>query len=253
MAYWDSQFPEYVPVAQRRAKALAQTSKLEKKGRKLDPVKLSGKLIAASFWGKAWCKNIESYSDFSNRLPRGRTYLRAGAVIHLQLSEGRLEALVAGSSLYECSVDLKQLAPKRWKALVKQCVGKIDSVVELLQGRVPEHLLKSMVDKESGLFPAPREMEMNCSCPDSAGLCKHLAAVLYAVGNRLDRSPELFFFLRSVKMAELIAKPPRKRSVKEPKATELEALFGIELDRAPKKGKADKAASGGKSRLPARR
>lgn len=226
-------FPEYVPVGERRAKALLQARKLEKRGRKLDPVKLDGKLIASSFWGKAWCTNIESYSDFSNRLPRGRTYLRSGAVVDLLIAEGRLEALVAGSSLYQCTIELRPLARKRWKKLVERCSGQIDSTVALLQGRVPEDLLEAIVDRDAGLFPAPREMDLFCSCPDSAQLCKHLAAVLYGAGARLDRSPELFFTLRSVKMAELVVSA-RPRPMREgPGEGELESLFGIEIDRTP--------------------
>jgi uncharacterized Zn finger protein len=238
MASWVyGRFPEYVPVAVRRAKALARAGKLEKKGRKLDPVKLDGKSIARSFWGKAWCKNIESYSDYSNRLPRGRTYLRSGAVVHLLLADGCIEALVAGSSLYQCKIDLKPLARKRWKKLIEQCGGQIDSTVELLQGRVPEQLLESIVDRAAGLFPSPSEMEMSCSCPDSAQLCKHLAAVLYGVGARLDRSPEHFFTLRSVKLSELVAKAQPKVQSQGPEANALESIFGIEIDRAPKSRK----------------
>jgi uncharacterized Zn finger protein len=202
-------FPEYVPVAERQAKALLQARKLEKRGRKLDPVKLDGKRVASSFWGKAWCANIESYSDFSNRLPRGRTYLRSGSVVDLLLAEGRLEALVAGSSLYQCKIEINARAQPLDEAdaagaAVQRCSGQIDSTVALLQGQVPEELLEAIVDRDAGLFPVPREMDLFCSCPDSAQLCKHLAAVLYGVGARLDRSPELFFTLRSVKMAELV-------------------------------------------------
>ena len=239
-------FPEYVPVAERRAKVLLQARRLEKRGRKLDPVKLDGRRIANSFWGKAWCANIESYSDFSNRLPRGRTYLRSGAVVDLLLAEGRMEALVAGSSLYQCKIEIKALARKRWTKLVQLCSGQIDSTVALLQGQVPEDLLEAIVDRDEGLFPAPREMELFCSCPDSAQLCKHLAAVLYGAGARLDRSPELFFTLRSVEMAELVvrARPRPRRGG--PAAGELESLFGIEIDRAPKIRKVRKRSPAGR-------
>src|SRR3954447_16258874 len=223
-------FPAYVSVAERRATALAQIRKLEKRGKKLDPVRLETNRIASSFWGKAWCANIESYSDFANRLPRGRAYLRSGSVVDLQLAQGRVEALVAGSSLYQCSIGVKPAARKCWKAIAARCRGQIDSTIELLQGRGPEQVLEAIVDRKNGLFPSPREMDLFCSCPDAAELCKHLAAVLYAVGARLDRSPELFFTLRSVKMEELIARP--KPADDGPAAAELESLFGIEIDRS---------------------
>src|SRR5713226_1556878 len=141
MAYYDfggyGGFPRYVPVGERRAKALLQAKKLEKRGRVLEPVTLAGKRIASSFWGKEWCQNLESYMDFTNRLPRGRTYLRARAVLDLRIGPGQIDALVAGSSLYEVSVRIDKLARKRWGALIKRCAGRIDSVVELLRGGCP--------------------------------------------------------------------------------------------------------------------
>src|SRR5260370_14780700 len=168
MAYYDfyGDFPRYVPVAERRAKALLQAKKLEKRGRVLEPVRLDGQRIAGSFWGKEWCRNLESYMDFSNRLPRGRTYLRTGAVVDLRLGPGQIDALVAGGSLYEGAVRIEKLARKRWGALIKRCAGRIDSVVELLRGRLPETVLEALVDRRAGLFPAPKEIDFTCSCPD---------------------------------------------------------------------------------------
>ncbi|HEX9576949.1 MAG TPA: SWIM zinc finger family protein [Myxococcales bacterium] len=240
MAYYDfyGDFPKYVPVAERRAKALLQARKLEKRGRVLEPVRLEGQRIAGSFWGKEWCKNLESYMDFSNRLPRGRTYLRTGAVVDLRLGPGQIDALVAGGSLYEVSVRIDKLARKRWGALIKRCAGRIDSVVELLRGRLPERVLEALVDRRAGLFPAPKEIDFTCSCPDSALLCKHIAAVLYGVGARLDKKPELFFTLRSVALEELVAKSALRRAGPGQDALEtrsLEGIFGIELDREPRR------------------
>jgi uncharacterized Zn finger protein len=235
MAYYDShgRFPRYVPVAERRAKAILQAKKLEKRGRVLEPVRLEGKRIADSFWGKEWCRNLESYMDFSNRLPRGRTYLRSGAVVDLRVGPGQVDALVAGGSLYEVSVRIDQLVRKRWAALIKRCTGRIDSVVELLRGRLPETVLEALVDRRAGLFPAPREIEFTCSCPDYASLCKHIAAVLYGVGARLETKPELFFTLRSVALEELVTESALRRAGPAKDALgrqALEGIFGIELD-----------------------
>ncbi len=223
MAYYDfggyGGFPRYVPVGERRAKALLQAKKLEKRGRVLEPVTLAGKRIASSFWGKEWCQNLEAYMDFTNRLPRGRTYLRARAVLDLRIGPGQIDALVAGSSLYEVSVRIDKLARKRWGALIKRCAGRIDSVVELLRGRLSETV--------------PREIDYTCSCPDYASLCKHIAAVLYGVGARLDEKPELFFTLRSVALEELVAKSALHRAGPAEDALDsraLEGIFGIELD-----------------------
>src|SRR6266404_7384505 len=160
-------FPRYVSVGERRAKALLQARKLEKRGRVLEPVSLTGRRIASSFWGKEWCKNLESYMDFSNRLPRGRTYVRSGAVVDLRLGAGQIDALVAGSSLYEVSVRIDKLPRKRWGAVIKRCAGRIDSVVGLLQGKLSETVLEALVDRRAGLFPAPKEIDFTCSCPDS--------------------------------------------------------------------------------------
>jgi uncharacterized Zn finger protein len=236
--YAGFRFPPYIPVAERRAGAILEARRLEKTGRKLEPLRLDGKKIAASFWGKAWCQNLEAYSDFRNRLPRGRTYLRNGSVLDLRISEGRVDALVAGSSLYEVSVEIASLQPRRWRGLVAQCRGQIDSVVSLLRGELPEPLLAAIVDRRAGLFPEPDKMRLRCSCPDYAVLCKHVAAVLYGVGARFDRQPETFFTLRSVKLEQLVAKSvaaarrPAPRKAKA--AASLEKLFGIELDRSPR-------------------
>ena len=235
MALYDyGEFPRYVSVAERRAKALKQARKLEKRGRVLEPVNLAGQRIARSFWGKAWCKNLESYMDFSNRLPRGRTYVRTGAVVDLRIGAGQVDALVAGSSLYEVSVRIDKLVRKRWGALIKKCAGHIDSVVGLLQGKLSETVLQALVDRRAGLFPAPKEIDFTCSCPDAASMCKHIAAVLYGVGARVDQKPELFFMLRSVDLEELVTKSAVRRAppAKDPiEADSLEGIFGIELDR----------------------
>jgi len=174
--------------------------------------------------------------DFSNRLPRGRTYVRTGAVVHLRIGAGQIDALVAGTSLYEVSVRIDKLARKRWGAVIERCGGHIDSVVGLLQGKLSEMVLEALVDRGAGLFPAPKEIEFSCSCPDAASMCKHIAAVLYGVGARLDQKPELFFTLRSVAMEELVAKSAVRRAPRTKEALDVESLegiFGIELDRRP--------------------
>ena len=225
-------FPEYVPVAERRAKALAQARKLEKRGRKLQPVAVDGRRIALSFWGKAWCENLESYSDFANRLPRGRTYLRNGSVIDLRIAPGRVDALVAGTSLYEVRIEIDKLSKPHAKRLTRQCRGQIDSAVSLLQGQVPAALLEALADRGSGLFPAPKEIDLFCSCPDSAVMCKHVAAVLYGVGARFDTAPETFFTLRTLALDDLVAKSvPQRAGRQEIADSALESIFGIELDR----------------------
>ncbi len=197
-------WPKYVPVAQRRAKALKQVEKMKKKGLKVQPVQLAGRTIATSFWGKGWCDHIESFSDYENRLPRGRTYVRNGSVCHLEIRKGAIEALVSGTSLYKVNISIKQLPDSKWKAVKRACSGRIGSLIDLLKGKLDHGVMEVVTHRRDGLFPLSGEITFDCDCPDWAGMCKHVAAVLYGVGARLDHSPELLFLLRGVNHDELV-------------------------------------------------
>jgi hypothetical protein len=226
----------YVSVAARQRKAAAEAQRLAKKGQALAPVVIEGRAIARTFWGKAWCENLERYSDFATRLPRGRSYARNGSVIDLQIAAGEVTALVSGSELYRVSVRIGAVAATQWTTLSTDCAGAIDSLVDLLQGKLSAPIMERVTRAGTGLFPTPREIELDCSCPDWADMCKHLAAVLYGVGARLDRQPELLFTLRGVDEKELIASaghggsltasPPSARVLV---SDGLGELFGIEL------------------------
>jgi uncharacterized Zn finger protein len=226
----------YVSVAERQRKAAAEAQRLGKKGKALDPVVIEGRAIARTFWGKAWCDNLERYSDFATRLPRGRSYARNGSVIDLQIAAGEVRALVSGSSLYQVAIRISAVDDDHWSALGKDCAGAIDSLVDLLQGTLSPPIMERVTRAGSGLFPTPREIELECSCPDWADMCKHVAAVLYGVGARLDRQPALLFALRGVDEKELIASagqggslaasPPSARVLV---GGGLAELFGIEL------------------------
>ena len=183
-----------------------EMEKLKKKGHPVSPVVIEGRTIAKTFWGKAWCENLERYSDFANRLPRGRTYVRNGSVVDLQIAPGEVKALVSGSEIYKVAVKVAPVPKARWKSICKDCAGAIDSLVELLQGRFSKGVMERICRQKTGLFPSPAEIELSCSCPDWAAMCKHVAAVLYGIGARLDQQPELLFRLRKVDEKELIAK-----------------------------------------------
>jgi uncharacterized Zn finger protein len=198
-------FKPYVSVAARRAKAQREMEKRRKKGQAVSPVTIEGRKIATTFWGTAWCDNLESYSDYANRLPRGRSYLRNGSVVDLQIKPGEIVASVSGSSLYEVRLTVSPVPGARWKAICGDCAGAIDSLVELLQGRFSKGVMERICRQKEGLFPSPAEIKLSCSCPDWASMCKHVAAVLYGIGARLDHQPELLFRLRGVNEAELIA------------------------------------------------
>lgn len=236
---WYYGYKPYVPVAQRRAQAIQEIAKRTKKGQTVSPVRIEGRTIVSTFWGKAWCTNLESYSDFANRLPRGRTYVRNGSVVDLKIEKGRIKALVSGSELYEIQIDIAMLPQPHWRALKERCTDQIGSLVELLQGKLSKAVMERVTDRELGLFPKPKEIKMRCNCPDYAGMCKHLAAVMYGVGNRLDSSPELLFVLRAVDHAELIehaipvAPLESNRGAPTIATDELGAIFDIEIDEAP--------------------
>lgn len=195
----------YVPVAERRRKAQKQMEKARKKGEVFSPVTLAGHAIARTFWGKAWCQNLERYSDYSNRLPRGRSYVRSGAVIDLKIGAGVVTARVSGSSIYQTTVTVSALPKARWQAIAADCAGSIDSLIELMQGRLSKGVMERICREGAGLFPGPKEITFDCSCPDWAAMCKHVAAVLYGVGARLDEGPDLLFTLRKVDAAALVA------------------------------------------------
>ena len=236
----------YVPVAQKLAKAKKFVEK-KLKG-KANPVKPEGKKITTTFWGTAWCDNLEAYSDFENRMPRGRAYIRNGSVVHLEIKPGVVKSFVAGSDTYQIVVKIDPLKPERWKAIKKKCSGEIGSVVELLQGKLSKHVLGIVTDKKGGLFPSPKEIKLDCSCPDYATMCKHVAATLYGVGVLLDRSPELFFKLRGVDHLELIDSSVSISTGKADSETldegSLEDIFGVELaDSLESKTKVKKAAT----------
>jgi len=179
---------------------------LQRKGQVLSSVTASRGAIANSFWGKAWCQNLERYSDYSNRLPRGRTYLRNGSVIDLKIGPGQVDAQVMGSSLYRVSVQIAEVAGAHWRAITRDCARSIDTLVELLQGQLSTSVMERISRAGTGLFPSPKEISFSCSCPDSAAMCKHVAATLYGIGARLDAAPELLFGLRKVDAKELIAR-----------------------------------------------
>lgn len=234
--FYDGWAP-YVPVAERRRQAEEQINQSRQRGQTLSPVGVSGRTIAHSFWGKSWCDNLESYSDFSNRLPRGRTYLRNGSVIDLKIAAGTVSALVQGSSLYRVQIVITPVPKPLWQTMVARCSGALGSMVELLSGRISREVMTVVTERGRGLFPAPTEIKMSCSCPDFASLCKHLAATLYGIGARLDLAPELLFALRQVDPTELIMSvdspllsSPVTDQVLSADSSDLGALFGIDLE-----------------------
>ena len=252
-------WPAYVPVAERRKKAAREIARLKKAGQNVAPVVVEGRKIATSFWGKAWCDNLESYQDYANRLERGRSYVRNGAVIDLSIGPREVRAKVIGSEIYSIVITIKPLPPAAWTSICTDCAGRVDSLVALLQGRLSKPVMERVCRQAGGLFPKPADIKFSCSCPDSASMCKHVAAALYGAGARLDAEPELLFRLRAVDAGEIFANLdaalPALRSGgagTRLDAGDLSDIFGIELAAAAPPPKAKTKASPPAPQKPAR-
>jgi uncharacterized Zn finger protein len=241
MSFW-SRFPRYVSKAEKKASAEKKLNQLKKKRQDLRPVIIEGSPIARTWWGKAWNKNLERYADYSNRIGRGRSYVRCGAVLDLQINAGEIKALVHGSRAkpYSINIKIKKLNRNTWQQVTTECAGMLESLEELLAGKFPKGLEEVFMQRDAGLFPSPKEIDFDCSCPDWASMCKHVAAALYGIGARLDEDPSLFFTLRGVDTGDLISrtvsskaesllKKASKKSSRIIEDSDLSAVFGIDL------------------------
>lgn len=242
MRYYD-EYPPYVPVGERRAKAEKKLLQLRKKQPGIKPVIIAGTTLAKTWWGKSWNSNLERYADYSNRIGRGRSYVRHRAVLDLQLTPGKISALVQGSQAqpYHVAITVGTLSAKNWATIRTACAGCFDSLSELLAGTFPQALKDLFFAKGAGLFPSPQEIHFDCSCPDWASMCKHVAAALYGVGARLDEEPTLFFTLRGITIDDIITqtvadttqtllRKAERQSANVLEDVDLGDVFGIQLD-----------------------
>lgn len=233
-------FPKYVSVAEKKASSQKTLEKLKKKQPDIEPIVIDGKVLAISWWGKSWNKNLESYADYSNRIARGRSYVKNGCVLDLKIQKGNVKALVQGSgrSPYKVSVQIDMLKKDNWEKVTELCNRRVDSLEQLIEGKFPKELEQLFVEKKYGLFPSPDEIHFDCSCPDWASMCKHVAAVLYGIGAKLDKQPMLFFELRNIDSAELVKKSMEsklnnmlknagKKSSREIREEDVMDIFGI--------------------------
>ncbi len=255
-------YPPYVSVAEKRAKAAKKLKQLKKKNPDIDPIVIDGRAIARTWWGKAWNRNLEAYADYHNRVGRGRSYVRHGAVLDLRIHSGQVDSLVQGSRSkpYSVRVRIKAMGKKNWTEIKTASQGKLDSLQELLAGKFPKALSEIFTAPGKGLFPSPKEIDFECSCPDWASMCKHVAATLYGIGARLDQDPELFFKLRQVKMKDLVTgavagktkellKKARKKSTRVIDDSDLSSVFGIDME-GPAVPKAKRKKTGPKTAVP---
>ena len=211
------------------------------RNRDYQPVRLdaNARKICKSWWGIAWCRNLERYADWENRIARGKTYLKAGAVVDLKINGGKINAKVQGNRRrpYDIEIIIDPIKPRAQTKIERQAVGKIQNLESLINGTFPEDL-KELFFERDGLFPAPKEIHFNCNCPDWANMCKHVTAVLYGIGVRLDDDPLYFFQMRAIDVDDFISKVVggkidammRKVKVVSPriiKNADLTKLFGI--------------------------
>jgi len=241
MSYGD--YPKYVTVAEKRAKAKRKIKLLKKKNPDICPVILDGQALAKTWWGKSWNTNLESYADYSNRIGRGRSYVRHCAVLDLQITPGKVTSLVQGSmgAPYKVIISIKKMKQKNWQTIKKECQSRLSSLPDLLAGKIPKALQQIFMVQGKGLFPTPAEITFDCSCPDWASMCKHVAATLYGVGARLDEDPTLFFTLRQAAIDNLVTQAVQSKasSIIEKPTTgsskviaddKLSDLFGLDMD-----------------------
>ena len=213
-SYYDTEhFYEQPSTDKLKLNAEATAKKAMAKGRVLSPVVVKGRNIAKSWWGNAWCENLELYADYASRLERGRKYVRANCVLDLQIDVGEVTALVQGSGKkpYNIRVRIDELTEEQYESIVEKCASKIQNIDDLVKGNFPDDLKTLFTQKGAGLFPSMAKIHFNCSCPDYADMCKHVAAVLYGIGSRFDKDPLLFFKLRGVDTDRLIGNAIKDR------------------------------------------
>jgi len=236
-------YPPYVSVAEKRAKIEKKIKQLRKKNPNLRPVIIEGRSLARTWWGKSWNKNLERYADYTNRIERGRNYVRHLAVVDLQIAAGHVTALVQGSrgKPYQVEITINKMPQQNWDRITLECQSKLSSLPDLLAGKFPKELQEMLMLQGKGLFPTPEEISFDCNCPDWADMCKHIAAVLYGIGTRLDEEPALFFTLRQVNVEDLIGQAVQDKTVSILKGKsrtgrkviaddKLADVFGIDMD-----------------------
>lgn len=237
--YWDEGNYQQPTASELKRRSEASRESARKKGKVLQPVVINGRQIAKSWWGKAWCDNLERYADFESRLDRGKRYVRTGAVIDLKIEKGKVLARVQGTrkTPYKVEIRISPLSEERCQEIIEKFGQRVENLEKLLSGDFPEGL-KELFTQRDGLFPAPREISFSCSCPDWALMCKHVAAALYGVGARLDEEPSLFFTLRGVEVGrfvdvaiankvELMLKNATRTSERVIADSEIRGLFGV--------------------------
>lgn len=238
--YWNEVYYSQPTVAELRKRINESRKSAKEKGKSYEPVTPPpGRNIVSSWWGKAWCENLQQYADYSTRLGRGLRYVRNGTVLDLKIKKGKVEARVQGtrSTPYKVEIKISPLSEEICQSIIERCGNRLENMESLINGEFPEDL-KDLFTGKDGLFPTPSEISFNCSCPDWALMCKHVAAVMYGIGIRLDENPFYFFELRGIDVdrfinvaleskVEKMLDNARKRSERIIKNANIKELFGV--------------------------
>jgi len=173
------------------SKHVRKTGKLDqlKKQQDLRPVTIDGGVIARTWWGKAWNRNLESYPEYASLIGRGRSTVGSGAILDLQVNAGEATALVQGSRTkpYQVTIRIQKLNKNTWNQVTSACEGKLGSREELLAGRIPQNVEEAFIRPRMGLFPSPKEIEFACTCPDRRQARRRPDVLFYASRCRYGR------------------------------------------------------------------
>ncbi len=223
---WDSprmKVADWGKLAQARLADLRADGALQ-----LNPVHEKSRKLAKNAWGSAWMRQLAYCEQEGFSLAAGRSLLRHGCVLDVQVGRGTIDALVSGEELYEIHLKLAEPDEEKIEYLREQCGAHIDSLVALLDGKIDASVMQQLCDPEEGLLPLPYEWQMDCNCPDWNEPCPHAAAAIYAAGCLIDAEPRLLFTLRGIEPSTLCEVP--STAAADFDATDLANTFGIDID-----------------------
>ena len=162
--------------------------------------------IGSRWWSKQFLSALETFG-WTNRLERGKRYARSGQVLGISICKGEVTAKVQGSQVrpYSVKINYPSASEKSWTGIIARMKGKPELLSRILIGDVPEELERIFREEKSSLFPSrAKEIEMECSCPDYANPCKHIAAVFYVMADTFDQDPFLLLQLKGRSRSEIM-------------------------------------------------
>lgn len=199
-SYYDDYWPRYEPSRPIEVDGIKAKSQ-------------HGKFVQ-SWWADQWINALTRLMD-SARLTRGRSYARRGQVLGIDIKAGKVAARVQGSrpSPYKVNIELKPLSDDQWAKVLDALAEQAIFAAQLLNEEMPNDIEHVFDKAKVPLFPkSSGDLVTNCSCPDWANPCKHVAAVYYLLGERFDADPFLLFELRGRSKAAIIAALRERRA-----------------------------------------